>query len=206
MNISVTSNQKSEKADEAKNIRMEDGDNSVLSTAGLDFSQILQGRISDINVNREENLPDIDFTYDITMDINDAMFFVNLIHEGQFSVQSVQGGDFQNLIKTEAVQNTIIQKTVSVTNDLSMLIEKAQSTQKPVRISFSNDVSVVLKIDKQGKVTAEFIPGSIEAENYLMNNIQSLKQKFDEQNLPYNSLSYRQNSRRNSNKRNRNEA
>ena len=206
MNISVTNNQKSEKADEAKNIRMEDSDKSVLSTNNLDFSQILQGRISDMSINTEEKLPDIDFSYDITMDINDAMFFVNLIHEGQFSVQNVQGGDFQNLIKTEAVQNTIVQKTVSVTNDLSMLIEKAQSTQKPVRISFSNDVSVVLKIDKQGKVTAEFIPGSIEAENYLMNNIQSLKQKFDEQNLPYNSLSYRQNSRRNSNKRNRNEA
>ena len=71
------------------------------------------------------------------------------------------------------------------------------------RISFDNDVSVVLKIDKNGRVTAEFIPGSIEVENYLRNNIDSLKQKFEEQNLPYNDLFYRQNNRQQNKKQNK---
>jgi hypothetical protein len=58
-----------------------------------------------------------------------------------------------------------------------------------------------LKIDKHGRVRAEFIPGSLEVENYLKNNIPVLRQKFDEQNLPYNDLIYRQNNKQ---ERNRN--
>ena len=80
------------------------------------------------------------------------------------------------------------------------MVEKAQKTQKPVRITFDNNVSVIIKIDKQGKVTAEFIPGSVEVENYLRNNISALRQKFDEQNLPYNDLFYRQNGRQQNNR------
>ena len=72
-----------------------------------------------------------------------------------------------------------------------------------VRISFDKDVSVVIKIDKHGKISAEFIPGSAEVENYLRTNIASLKQKFDEQNLPYNELFYRQNGRQNKERNNK---
>ena len=128
------------------------------------------------------------------------MFFVNLTKEGQFSVENAPTGEFKNLMQIQVAQTAVTQKTVEVTNQLTSLIEKAQKTQKPVRISFDNDVSVIIKIDKQGKVSAEFIPGSLEVENYLKNNIAALRQKFDEQNLPYNDLLYRQNGRQNKNK------
>lgn len=179
-------------------VQMKPEDNEVLMTANMPFSQMLSQQLngSETEVNFSNNLYSlsVDYNYDsLSMNFEDAIFFVNLAQEGQFSIETAPNGDFSSVVKTEITQNVITQKTVDVTNQLTSLIEKAQKTQKPVRITFDNDVSVVIKIDKHGKVTAEFIPGSLEVENYLRNNIASLRQKFDEQNLPYNDLFYRQN-------------
>lgn len=196
--MNVTS-KTSENTTEIKNkneVIMKEEDMAVLSAnLNMPFSDFLNNQI-----NMTENFKnlDIDYNYDsISMSLSDAMFFINLTREGQFSVETTPTGEFQSLIQTEIAQVSATQKTVEVTNKLTELIEKAQNTQKPVRISFDNDMSVVIKIDKQGKVTAEFIPGSLEVENYLRTNIASLKQRFDEQNLPYNDLFYRQNDKNN---------
>lgn len=179
-------------------VQIKSEDNDVLMAANMPFSQMLSQQLSDVEIeaNASNNLYalSVDYNYDsLSMDFNDAIFFVNLAQEGQFSIENASNGDFSSIVKTELTQNVITQKTVDVTNQLTSLIEKAQKTQKPVRITFDNDVSVIIKIDKHGKVSAEFIPGSLEVENYLRNNIASLRQKFDEQNLPYNDLFYRQN-------------
>lgn len=197
MNISTKVKQNVETNKEVNNsVVITEEEANVLSNVNLPFYDMLSGQISSDNQIDSSNslLMDIDFNYDsLSMDFSDAMFFVNLTREGQFSVNTTPDGNFETLLKTEVSQNIVSQKSVEVTNQLTALIEKAQSTQKPVRISFDNDVSVILKIDKNGKVTAEFIPGSLEVENFLRNNIASLRQKFDEQNLPYNDLFYRQN-------------
>ncbi len=202
MQISINDKRKTENTD---NIQIQKSDTEFLNNSDVSFSEILQGKISDsqINISAVKNLPDIDFNYDsLNIDFNDALFFINLTHDEQFIVQSSKNGDFQNLVKTELTQNVFTQKNVEVTNQITALIEKTLKTQRPVRISFDNNISVILKIDKQGKVSAEFIPGSIEAENYLMKNISSLKQRFDEQNLAYSSLTYRQNNRQQGKNRN----
>lgn len=200
MNISIN---KKTKTENSENVTLDKLDRNILVNTNLPFSELLQNQINSegtINISNDK-MSDIDFCYEaMSMDINDALFFINLAQDGQFSLQSMQNGDFQNLIKLEASQNILTQKTVDVTNQLTTLIEKAQTTQKPVRISFDNNISVILKIDKQGKVSAEFIPGSLEAESYLMNNVSALRQKFEEQNLPYTSLSYRQNGQNRQNK------
>ncbi len=187
------------------NVQMQPEDSEVLSNANLPFSDVLaQGsltqNVQSASIEYLSSLP-VDYNYDsLMMTQEDALFFVNLTKEGQFSVENTPSGEFKNLMQIQVAQTSVSQKTVEVTNQLTTLIEKAQSTQKPVRITFDNDVSVVIKIDKQGRVTAEFIPGSLEVENYLRNNISALRQKFDEQNLPYNDLFYRQNGRQNRNK------
>ena len=190
------------------NIPNSEEEQAVLSGVNVPFADLIHGEpaseISSNTVDYLSSLP-VDYNYDsLLVDIKDAMFFVNLVQDGKFSVENAANGDFKNLIMTEISQTSVTQKTVEVTNHITELIQKASSTQKPVRISFDNDVSVILKIDKHGKVSAEFIPGSIEVENYLKNNIASLKQRFDEQNLPYNDILYRQNNKENrQNKRNK---
>ena len=183
-------------------------ENQILSEANMmPFCDILNQGLSE-NAETTNALSSIntDFNYDtLLMDIDDALFFINLANEGQFTVEQAQNGEFKNIMQLEVAQTEVTQKSVSVTNKLTELIEKAQNTQKPVRITFDNNVSVILKIDKHGKLTAEFIPGNIEVENYLKNNIALLKQRFDEQNLPYNDLLYRQNNRQNKNKNKRGE-
>lgn len=194
MNVTSKTEQNNKIENENNNIVLTDEDKSVLANVNMPFANVLSGQLDNIN---SENIG-IDFNYDtLSMDFADALFFINLTKEGQFSITSTTDGNVENIIQTEIAQTSATQKSVEVTNKLTELIEKAQNTQKPVRISFDNDVSVILKIDKHGKLTAEFIPGSLEVENYLRNNIASLRQKFDEQNLPYNDLLYRQSDRNN---------
>lgn len=182
-------------------VQMLPEDNELLSNTNMPFSEMLNQKLSgtDTDLNAESiNDIGIDYNYEtISMSLEDAMFFINLTKEGQFSVETAPTGEVKSVVQIEVVQTTASKKAVEVTNQITTLIEKAQKTQKPVRITFDNNVSVILKIDKHGKVTAEFIPGSVEVENYLRNNISALRQKFDEQNLPYNDLFYRQSGRQN---------
>ena len=65
-------------------------------------------------------------------------------------------------------------------------------------------------MNKDGSLAANFIPGDKAVEQYLKNNISFLKQRFDDQNLPYSELSYsnsrqQQQERRKNNKENSNE-
>ena len=62
-------------------------------------------------------------------------------------------------------------------------MQTSVTTNKPIRLDFDRDVTVVLKLDKDGKVQAHFIPGTAEVESYLRNNIQCLKQRFDDENI-----------------------
>ncbi len=134
--------------------------------------------------------------YDLSLNFNtanisreDAKFFADLADNKQFAVQDI--GNKTNIIKfADEVGPTY--KTQQASKTLTNLIEKAYNEQKPVRIDFDNNVSVIMKIDKKGKISAEFIPGDKAVEEYLRNNIRSLKQRFDDQNLPYNDLFYRQ--------------
>ena len=186
------------------NVQMLPEDNELLSNTGMPFSEMLNQKLvsnqTEVQANSIYNLG-IDYNYDTAkISLEDAMFFIDLTKEAKFSVETAPTGEFKAITQIEVAQNVASKKAVEVTNQIATLIEKAQKTQKPVRITFDNDVSVIIKIDKQGKVTAEFIPGSIEVENYLRNNIAALRQKFDEQNLPYNDLFYRQNGRQQNNK------
>ncbi len=207
MKIETSAKQNVENKDNT--VQMQNGDTEVLENVNVPFSDLLAQQINNDGTLTEGanslSALNVDYNYNsLSMNFEDAMFFVNLTKEGQFSVETASNGDFKSLVKLDVSQNIVSQKTVEVTNQLTALIEKAQKTQKPVRISFDNDVSVVLKIDKHGKVTAEFIPGSLEVENYLKNNIASLKQRFDEQNLPYNDLFYRQSGKQNRNRNSKN--
>ena len=62
---------------------------------------------------------------------------------------------------------------------------------KPVRIDFDNDISVIIKVGKDGKISADFLPSSQVAEAYLKENLPLLKQRFDDNNIEYDELNQR---------------
>ena len=134
------------------------------------------------------------FNYDtLTISKEDAMFFSELIEKTDYYIkESGNANSFQaSLLKVVNETETQSLKSVTVSKSLMNLIEEAYRTNKPVRIEFDNNVSVILKIGKDGKVNAEFIPGDKAVEQYLRNNIGYLKDKFDEQNLEYGDIIYK---------------
>lgn len=140
------------------------------------------------------------FKYDaFTMDKDDAKFFVGMVNNGQFAL-NLQGDVNAAVMQLDASKEITTYKSANVSKTLLNLIDDSYTKQKPVRIDFDNNMSVILKIDKSGKVSADFIPGDKAVEEYLRNNITSLKQTFDDKSLPYNDLSYRQHKQQNKKK------
>ncbi len=149
------------------------------------------------------------FDYDvINMSDSDANFFANLVQNTDMSMKSISDSINQTLMNNNT-QN--VQKNVQVSSVLMEKLSESMKTNQPFRIDFDKDVSVIIKVNKDGSLAANFIPGDKAVEQYLRNNIASLRQRFDEQNLPYSELSYsnqnrqQQERRRNSNKENSNE-
>ena len=150
--------------------------------------------ISEIN----DKFLDLDFGSEFTINadkigVQDAIFFVNLLNQ-------------QNLINYSIEDNSIRLsdsngKRINATNSLINMLKTSCDTNKPIRLDFDNDITVILKLDKEGKIQAHFIPGNAEVENYLKNNIQCLKQRFDEEEIPYSHLGYSRNKDENKKKR-----
>ena len=113
----------------------------------------------------------------------DALFFINAINQAGYTNYTVSNEG--NVIDAANY------KTIEVSKTLSDLLLKAKETKGAIRLDFDNNVTVVLKLT-DGKINAHFIPGDKAVEEYLRNNIPYLKQRFDEQNIPYANLSYKQ--------------
>ncbi len=148
------------------------------------------------------------FNYDvINMSDSDANFFANLVQNTDMSMKSISDSVNQALMNNNA---ETVQKNVQVSSVLMDKLAESMKTSQPFRIDFDKDVSVIIKVNKDGSLAANFIPGDKAVEQYLRNNISSLRQRFDEQNLPYSELNYsnrnrQQQERRRNNKENGNE-
>ncbi len=147
------------------------------------------------------------FDYDvINMSDSDANFFANLVQNTDMSMKSIATQVNDAMANgTEGVQ-----KSVQVSSVLMDKLSESMKTNQPFRIDFDKDISVILKVNKDGSLAANFIPGDKAVEQYLRNNISSLRQRFDDQNLPYSELSYsnsrqQQQEKRRNNKENRDE-
>ncbi len=134
------------------------------------------------------------FNYDsMTISKDDALFFNDLVEKTKYIIG--EKGDktsFQTtLLKVVNDSDTKSLKSAEVSKSLMNLIEEAYQTQKPTRIDFDNNVSVILKISKEGKVSAEFIPGDKAVEKYLKDNIGFLKTRLEDQNIDYGDIMYK---------------
>lgn len=138
----------------------------------------------------------------IQMSSDDAVFFADLVQDTDKTLQNVVS-ELQSGIEENVQQVT---KNVKVSSTLMSALSEAVKTNQPLRIDFDKDVSVIIKVDKDGTISAKFIPGDKAVEEYLKQNISFLKNRFDEQEISYKDLSYsRQQQRQNQNRRNNKE-
>ena len=176
-------------------------DVNIIETSKI-LPQEIRENLQTIIVKSKDNVKDvqnIEYT-SITLDLNDAEFFVELVQDPEKTLQNVVA-DLQSNVES-AVQET--SKNVKVSAVLMNAISEAAKTNQPLRIDFDKDVSVIIKIDKDGSVNAKFIPGDKAVEEYLRQNISILRQRFDEQDISYRDLSYSRQSKHNQENNRRN--
>ena len=108
----------------------------------------------------------------------DAEVFANLVEHGEVNM---------NNLAPQAAE-----RAVHVSKTLADMLAKAMQDNKPVRIEFDNDISVIIRISRDGKLSADFLPSSQVAEAYLRENLPILRQKLNDQNIEYDELNQRE--------------
>lgn len=165
-------------------------DMTKVQTANMAFSPETQALI-DANLQLSEIVSDtkvptkIDYST-IQMDMNDAKFFTDLVQNSDKTIQNVM----TELAQSTEAEVQEVQKNVKVSATLMNALSEAVKNKQSFRIDFDKDISVIIKVDRDGSLTARFIPGDSAVEQYLKQNMSSLRQRFDEQELPYKELSY----------------
>ena len=160
----------------------------------LKLQEIIENIISPKELTFDEQMNskflELDFgsIFDINAEkigVNDAIFFINLLNQNELINYSVEGDN----LKISDSSN----KEFQVTSALLEMLKTSLDTKKPIRLDFDKDVTVILKLDKEGKIQAHFIPGTSEAESYLKQNLVCLKQRFDDEEINYSYLGYSKN-------------
>ena len=136
----------------------------------------------------------------IQMSDTDAKFFADLVAKTDMNANSI-AAEFEKQMQQGNVK--MVQSTAKASAALIEALKESAKNHQSFRVDFDKDISVILQVDKGGKINANFIPGDKAVEAYLRNNIESLRQRFNEENIAYNDLTYSQ-SRRNRQEREQN--
>ena len=193
------------------NIKNEEDDNNNLTINGqieyekfasmslLDANSMLQNNIYQMT-NREATVMSVELSSvednsndslmfnSLSMTQADAEFFVNLTQNNDVSMQNITT-QAQNLLN-QGTDVREVQQNVKISETLLNALNTAKENNQPLRIDFDQNIAVILRVGKDGALAANFIPGDKAVEQYLRNNIESLKNTFRENDLPYSDLSY----------------
>lgn len=90
---------------------------------------------------------------------------------------------------------TISYKTTNFSKGVFNIVEYAFNSQKPVRVEMTGNSSVILKIDKEGQLSAEFLSSDKAMETMLKSNIPMLRNKLDSEGIPYKDIYYKDQSK-----------
>lgn len=165
-------------SDQVKSFVLKNGGQFNLNNINL-MTATTRAEISNIQ-------PAVDYT-SIQMSDTDALFFSNLVKNTDMSMQSI-ASEFQKTLSNGTVLQA--QSSAKATAALITALQESAKTNQPFRIDFDKDVSVILQVGKDGNINANFIPGDKAVEAYLRNNIDFLKQRFNEENIAYGDLNY----------------
>ena len=114
----------------------------------------------------------------IIMNQADVEIFAELVQKGELNLNNLTSQG--------------IEKSLQISKTLADMLVKAKENNQPLRIDFDNNISVIIRISKEGKIRADFLPSSQVAEAYLKENLPLLRQKFEDNNIDYESLNQRE--------------
>ena len=128
---------------------------------------------------------------------DDIEFFKMCVDNPAMLVSQMNNQNFQINFATAASEaGQISYKSLNLSKDLFNLIEKAYQSQKPIRLDFDGDSSVILRIDAQGRLGAEFMSSDKAMESLLKSSIPNLAHKFDTEEIPYTKIIYKDNNKK----------
>jgi hypothetical protein len=172
---------------------------AYMNANGMDINFV---NINPMNATTQTQLSGMVTTVDysaVKMSDTDAKFFADLVANTDMTANSV-AAEFEKQIQNGNIK--MVQSTAKASLALIEALKQSAKNHQAFRIDFDKDISVVLQVDRGGKINANFIPGDAAVENYLRNNIESLRHRFTEENIAYGELGYSQ--RRNKQNKERN--
>ncbi len=140
---------------------------------------------------KEVTLKDTEgYVKQINMTVEDVEFFANVV-DANLNNNSSFEIDETNL------------KSAKVSNALLEMLNESKNTGRPIRVDFDNNIAVVMQLTKDGKLNARFYPGDKAAEEYLRQNIQSLRNQLESKEIEYDNISYKERNQNGNNKNKR---
>ncbi len=173
---------------------------AYMNANGLDMNFVC---VNPMNATSHSQIISLTATVDysnIKMSDTDAKFFADLVSKTDMTANSV-AAEFEKQIQQGNIK--MVQSTAKASAALIEALKQSAKNHQAFRVDFDKDISVILQVDKGGKINANFIPGDKAVEAYLRNNIDSLRQRFNQENIAYGDLTYSQ-SRRNRQEREQN--
>jgi len=131
----------------------------------------------------------------------DMSFFRTMLENPSMTINGINPQSLQVNYSVQGVNNEVSYKSFEVSKGLFNLIENSFKNQKPVRVDFNGNSSVILKMNNDGKLIAEFISNDKAMEYVLKNALPSLKDRLDAEGITYEEISYKENPRQNKNKK-----
>ncbi len=176
-------------------------ESAILSTMAENIAIANKNNVlnnSEKTVTREEGVKKVDTKSGIT--IENVVKFDNIaMNEADVEVFTnlVQNGE----VNLNEMAPKAAEKSVQVSKTLADMLAKSMDNNQPIRIDFDNNISVIIRVSRDGKISADFLPSSQVAEAYLKENLPLLRQKFEQNNIEYDELNQRE--RRDQNRDNR---
>lgn len=79
-------------------------------------------------------------------------------------------------------------KSLGVSKGLAGMLEKAYKAQRPLRVDLSETASVILRLGRDGRVSAEFMAADLASDLYFRQNLQELRSRLESKQLPLGDL------------------
>ena len=160
----------------------------MMNTNGFAVDDLTTSLLSSVTDETFGSLYALDYTDSMYVSQSDAEFFINLAQNNNVSAQAVAAQ--AQMAFENGAELSQVQQNVKISETLLNAINIARENNQPLRIDFDQNIAVILRFGKDGSFAANFIPGDKAVEQYLKNNLDSLKSAFQEKDIPYTDLSY----------------